>query len=57
MTSGHSHPPLVRSFHGQQLVDPYAWLTDFLRRRYPSDHEGAAFALKIIIERQERNAS
>lgn len=24
--SAPAHPPLVRSFHGQTLVDPYAWL-------------------------------
>jgi hypothetical protein len=34
----------------QWPVDPYAWLTDFLRRHYPSDHEGAAHALKLIAE-------
>jgi hypothetical protein len=33
-----------------QGVDPYSWLTDFLGRHYPSDHEGAAHALKLIAE-------
>lgn len=31
--------------------DPYVWLRDFLTRHYPSDHEGAAYALALIGDR------
>jgi hypothetical protein len=41
----------------QWPVDPYAWLTDFLRRHYPSDHEGAAYALKLIAEVMENQGA
>lgn len=54
---GSLHATNNATWWSRQGLDPLSWIEAFLRAKYPTDHEGASFALRLVRERRERNAA